>query len=57
MIESGKIDSIAELSKHIDIDKNCVSSDLRLLRLAPYCEFATTVGSIDCISSYPYLQS
>jgi len=35
MIESGKIDSIAELAKQLNIDKNCVTRDLRLLSLAP----------------------
>jgi len=35
MIESGKVASIAELAKQLDIDKNCVTRDLRLLSLAP----------------------
>jgi len=35
MIESGKVASISELSKQLDIDKNCVTRDLRLLSLAP----------------------
>jgi len=45
MIESGKVASIAELAKQLNIDKNCVTRDLRLISLAPDLQKLAAEGS------------